>query len=99
MGYYTRYTLTTKPVEKQEEAVQLLENLIGYDPTSQSTKWYDREEDLCKLSSSPELVDVLLILDGEGEETGDEWRCFAKNGRKEMIRREQWNPPIKPSFE
>lgn len=43
-------------------------------------KWYEHDDDMLK--ASLEHNDVVFILDGEGEESGDVWRAFYLNGKK-----------------
>ena len=81
MGYYTQYNLHINPSPSQElldfEVYETrIEELLdeGF-----NDKWYDHDEDMLNLSLSfPEYV---FILDGEGEESGDVWRSFYKNGK------------------
>jgi len=42
-------------------------------------KWYDHETDMIKYSLSK--PDVLFVLDGDGEDSGDIWRKYFKNGK------------------
>ena len=46
-----------------------------------TTKWYDHDSDMLELSRMfPETV---FCLYGEGEETGDLWYTYYKNGKKQ----------------
>jgi hypothetical protein len=47
--------------------------------TAEECKWYSCVEDVLKLSK--EHPDILFLLEGEGEEAGDIWKFYAKNGR------------------
>lgn len=40
------------------------------------------------LSSREEYKDVLFILDGEGEESGDIWKSYYKNGKTYRVEAE-----------
>jgi hypothetical protein len=51
-------------------------------------KWYDHHEELIDVSKH--YNDIIFILDGEGEETGDIWRKFYLNGRHHI-----WTVDIK----
>jgi len=90
MGYYTRYTLTTinnseywQP--EHDEAIKYIsEQLEGYainedGTTSDSCKWYHHEDDMKKFSKK--YPDIVFVLDGEGEDSGDIWRLYVKNGK------------------
>lgn len=44
-----------------------------------STKWYDHDEDMKKLSKI--YYDWVFELHGEGEENGDFWNKYYKNGK------------------
>lgn len=44
-----------------------------------SCKWYDHEEDLKRVSER--FPTVLFTLSGEGEESGDIWRKYFKDGK------------------
>lgn len=46
-----------------------------------SIKWYDSIEDLTEVSKA--FPDVLLQVDGEGEESGDIWRTYYKGGKSQ----------------
>lgn len=44
-------------------------------------KWYNYHEDMLDLSIK--FVDVLFELTGNGEESGDIWRCYYLNGKSQ----------------
>lgn len=91
MGYYTEYNLEiktdafrynealTKTVSKLRELdvidYALYENLESYD----TCKWYSHEDDMKKVSL--EVKNVLFELKGIGEESGDMWVKYFKNGK------------------
>ena len=92
MGYYTNFTMkvldesmvevdSSVYPEFAEESLYdgyfSVQDLISND--ADNCKWYDHEEDVREYSKKfPNLV---FILDGEGEEPGDIWREFYKNGK------------------
>lgn len=51
------------------------------DLQTEPIKWYENEEDMKKLSAV--FPDVLFRLYGEGEESGDLWLCYHKNGKSQ----------------
>ena len=94
MGYCTYFTITSKPIFKGEKLDKLCEELeeisggYGFEEYSQGTfgpgdsiKWYSIHDDMLKLSR--QYPQHLFIVDGDGEESGDIWRCFFKNGKKD----------------
>lgn len=88
MGYYTRFTLKTEndnevdPLLDDTRAKATLKQMSGYnwddDTIDHECKWYDWEEHLTKVSE--DFPDVIFILSGEGEEQGDVWNAYARNG-------------------
>lgn len=44
-------------------------------------KWYDHNEEMLELSK--QFPDTVFCLHGEGEDTGDLWYCYYKNGKKQ----------------
>ena len=89
MGYYTSFTLK---VDKNFELVDkfFLDSNEGTDwgyifedgykgEWSGYAKWYDYDADMCQLSAL--FPDVLFTLTGEGEEKGDIWRNWYREGK------------------
>ena len=85
MGYYTKYKLTVtgdynkvaKAIEDKNAPERIKIALGNY---SDSMKWYDYNEDVWKYSKKhPE---VLFTLTGEGEDSGDLWIMWTKNGKQ-----------------
>lgn len=91
MGYYTDYKIEVKGKVDIEEAAKKLESISNYsfdyykDNMAKigELKWYDWEPDMIELSKA--YPTNLFQVDGEGEESGDVWRCFFKDGRKESV--------------
>lgn len=88
MGYLTNYNLKTKPYK--EGLIQEFldeDNAYGFDEdgnTVDAVKWYTHEEDLKNFSLKH--PNILFILDGEGEENGDMWLLYVKNGKSQRCR-------------
>ena len=83
MGYYTTFSLSTNPPEVIKDVlncgVQQLDSIFDIDGKSfDSSKWYGHEEDMRIVSDN--FPDVLFTLKGEGEEAGDVWIKYFKNG-------------------
>lgn len=97
MGYYTRYELAIdvpdvdapRPVDA-DTLRQKLYQKTGYSLTDEC-KWYDHEEHMREFSK--EYPHVLFTLDGDGEENGDIWRKYFKNGKMQFEKQAKWEPP------
>lgn len=106
MGYYTNFSLSIHEGSVDLEAVHIALDLIMdcipsesmfYNDglaifTQDDTKWYDHDEDCAKLSLS--FPDVVFVLHGEGEETGDLWNSYYKNGQCQICRVQLSYPPF-----
>ena len=91
MGYNTSYDLDLKNAgEKTLEIIKELRNTyedaeFALDENGGSydnAKWYDHEENLVEFSRK--YPDVIFILSGEGEEAGDVWKKYFKDGKKQI---------------
>ena len=87
MGYYTMFNLTVHTDKFSEEEIIgkfRKENKYAeycFDENGgaeEEAKWYDHEEDLKEFSKK--YPDVLFELHGKGEESGDMWVLYVKNG-------------------
>lgn len=94
MGYNTRYNLSwdvsksTKTTwDEISEEIALRQKadrdfFYGVDENGDSMdacKWYEHEEDVSTFSKI--YPDVIFELSGEGEESGDIWKKYFKNGK------------------
>lgn len=89
MGYYTDFTLKTK--ENSEDLKKVLRELddisdycfeieeIHGGVFEKNAKWYDFEEELKEVSKK--LPDITIQVHGNGEESGDIWWKYFKNGK------------------
>lgn len=92
MGYYTFYAISTfeELTETEKNIVvdfftqkDLIDYVFDSDlGTYGEAKWYEHNEDMLELSKI--LPHVTFELDGEGEENGDLWRTYYKNGKKQF---------------
>ena len=46
------------------------------------SKWYEHDEEMRELSK--QFPEIVFRLHGIGEENGDEWYCYYKNGKKQI---------------
>ena len=81
MGYYTRHELEIiygNDYKTDYEAE--IRNFSDYYPLfGDSVKWYDCEKDMKEYSKK--YPSTLFLITGEGEETGDMWKMYVKNGK------------------
>lgn len=86
MGYYTRHTLTIVEGDDHEtdheKGIAESNDYMGC--FDEEIKWYDHEEDMRKYSKK--YPDVLFKIEGEGEESGDLWVEYHKNGRMQRCK-------------
>lgn len=81
MGYYTIFQCQTETTGEQRDK---LGEISGYSIESmfdgeENVKWYDFESDIKQWSEI--YPDQLFEWWGEGEESGDMWRAYVKNGK------------------
>lgn len=79
MGYYTDYALTAEPNIVDDEFAELFHRTTQYWLNEGEIKWYNHDEDMIEISKL--YPDVLFTLDGNGEDVGDIWRTYYKNGK------------------
>lgn len=97
MGYYTNFELEIieNPEATDEEfvlfSVQKQSEYNWDGSTLSEAKWYDHDSDM--LTVSKKFPQVVFKLHGEGEENGDEWVSYYKNGKSVTHSRSEWTPP------
>lgn len=87
MGYYSFFkfdVIDKKTKEWTPDADLVIDALLeksGYGSTllEDEVKWYDHEKDCIAISAS--FPDVIIIVDREGEESGDFARDYYCNGK------------------
>ena len=87
MGYYTYHTLEVEEnphtdIDHENEISELADyrDLFG----GETVKWYEHERDMRIYSKKH--PNTLFILRGEGEESGDIWLEYHKNGLMQRCR-------------
>lgn len=90
MGYYTTYRLTLEsdPSNQKEEINELITKghedyfcygiMEGIDEDNEAAKWYDSDTDMMRLSKK--YPEVVFLLEAKGEDSGDLWQEYWKNG-------------------
>ena len=80
MGYYTYYDLEVEGITDNVDYKHEIAEISGYTNLFDGLyKWYDHEQDMRKLSAR--YPECLFTLRGEGEESGDIWVEYHKNGK------------------
>jgi hypothetical protein len=90
MGYFTNFNLKIHEGERriqeiltelsEEGEFDYLEYAFDYDgDTNDRCKWYEHEADMREISKR--YPDVTFVLSGEGEETGDLWKKYFRDGK------------------
>lgn len=85
MGYYTRHKLRIVQGDTEVDHEKQIEELADYqDLFSDTVKWYDCNKDMREYSKS--YPDVLFEISGEGEEGGDIWIKYFRNGKAQLCK-------------
>ncbi|MGG1641835.1 hypothetical protein ACIFQM_11175 [Paenibacillus sp. NRS-1782] len=81
MGYSTDYSVELTPdLPEVRQAIEDEDDLaFAIGECADSCKWYEHEADMRVFSKR--FPDVLFQLSGDGEEAGDIWRKYFRNGK------------------
>jgi hypothetical protein len=77
-------TIKTLKGQLPKEPEEIIADIIGYNPFEDECKWYDHHKEMVNVSET--YPNVLFILNGEGEERGDLWTKYYKNGKCQECR-------------
>lgn len=91
MGYQTNFELevidgdmTVAEVLSENEDFEGIDYALDENgETSGAVKWYSHEADMTALSAK--YPEITFLLSGEGEEQGDVWRKYFRNGKSRSI--------------
>ena len=81
MGYYTVYELASSDNDIMEEVKEKIVKMYGRSPFEDECKWYEHDEHMLEISK--QYPNVVFELYGEGEEAGDLWKKYYKNGKRQ----------------
>lgn len=99
MGYYTSYSLSIHEEGDRyvyiEDAKKEITEYHNYNPFIEANKWYKHEEDMRRLSR--EYPNTVFILEGNGEDSGDMWMKYFKNGKMQEAKAIITYPEFDPS--
>lgn len=83
MGYYTSFAIN---ISKDEPSFRDRLELISDEQFEQDgtyyytyAKWYDYAKNMCELSK--EFPNLVITVNGSGEEPGDLWQDYWKEGK------------------
>lgn len=98
MGYYTRYKLETSPESVLEKVIESVTGEVRYavgknGSSDNRCTWYDHEEEMAGISER--FPDVTFKLHGEGEQSGDIWDKYFRNGKRQTCKAEIVIPPMR----
>jgi non-canonical (house-cleaning) NTP pyrophosphatase len=86
MGYYTDFDFSNN----EADVIVAIESVSGYGESENGTysdiKWYSWEEHIKAVSF--EFPDRIIMISGEGEEQGDVWEAYARNGKLKILKAE-----------
>jgi len=111
MGYYTAFSLELKTASgnnlfSHPDPDPIIAELRGENKeaeycldvdglTEETGKWYDVDSDMKAFSLKH--PDVVFVMSGEGEESGDMWTNYFHNGKMQECRVKISYPPYDPS--
>ncbi|CAM0055225.1 hypothetical protein VPHK460_0175 [Vibrio phage K460] len=88
MGYYTDYTVEVEngdPFEEVLDAIKEQSDYSGWDGNElRDVKWYRYRDDVKYISRR--FPDKLIVVSGEGEESGDVWREYFLDGKSHCVK-------------
>jgi len=100
MGYETSFKLSAEVNLDTEEFTESLSSISDYDwwdfyddKFQLDAKWYDYDKHMKDISK--EFGSTLFKLEGEGEESGDVWIAYYKDGKGHTYRPEVIFPEFK----
>lgn len=108
MGYYTSYELSvhqgTADLDAVIERLAMVMELDSEDrlfrivhdsiESDEAMTWYDHDSDVAEMSRF--FPGVVFKLHGEGEESGDLWDAYYKDGKCQICRGILRYPPYDP---
>lgn len=83
MGYYTKYDISDNP-ETVQEAIQEKSQYSFYYGRTDEVKWYNWQKDCLEVSK--DFPNLVISIEGIGEEEGDHWKAYIKDGKIQMTK-------------
>jgi len=79
MGYYTSFELSVLSGDRTTDHEEKISEIIDFNPFEENCKWYEYDTDM--KSYSQKYPNTVFELFGEGEESGDVWKAYYKDGK------------------
>lgn len=83
MGYYTRYDISENP-QTVQDAIEQKSQYNFYSGQSDKVKWYDWQKDCLEVSK--DFPNLVIKIEGGGEEQGDQWKAYIKDGKIQIAK-------------
>tara|TARA_R110002020_G_scaffold49068_1_gene140010 strand:+ start:355 stop:663 length:309 start_codon:yes stop_codon:yes gene_type:complete len=88
MGYYTDYTVEVENGDPFDRVLDAIKEKSFYSSwvgnALEGEKWYSQSDDVKAVSEV--YPDKLIVVSGEGEESGDIWREYFLNGKSQYVK-------------
>tara|TARA_R110000822_G_scaffold2258_2_gene10852 strand:- start:1339 stop:1638 length:300 start_codon:yes stop_codon:yes gene_type:complete len=85
MGYYTIFELQViSGSDYETDYEEVVSEQADHNPFVGESKWYGFEKDMLEVSKKH--PNALFQLSGEGEENGDLWKAYFKEGKMQMCK-------------
>lgn len=83
MGYYTKFDISENPLTVQQEIEDISEYSDWYEGQLHA-KWYEYEKHCRKVSE--DFPNLVIVVEGHGEEPGDDWKAYFKQGKMQKAK-------------
>lgn len=83
MGYYTRFDISEN-LPTVQEAIQEASDYGNWYEGQIEAKWYKWEAHCRKVSE--DFPNLVIVVEGHGEEQGDDWRAYFKQGKMQQAK-------------
>lgn len=85
MAYYTRYKLRVMgDAVSVHDVTQTIKSIADHNPFIDECSWYDHEKHMRQ--ASKDHPGEILLLEGVGEDPGDMWQKYFKDGKMQVCR-------------
>jgi len=99
MGYYTDFEVSVDDYAIGNDLDKTLKEVTKYSFRNgylQEAKWYDWKRDMLTISNA--YPEAIFTVEGNGEEAGDMWRAYFKNGKVQVAKAVITYAPFNPEL-